>query len=118
MKDNLDELCEVLYERRPKAADYLGGSDAQILKDATTEILTLRKENEELKKENDREEKHQKMIAVAEEYLLKLKNELPSTPEEIETLKIELDILMEPFSDDPAYVALLRLERAKAFGAF
>jgi len=42
-RDALDQLSEALYDREVKASDYLGGSDAKILKDATEMIVELRK---------------------------------------------------------------------------
>jgi len=41
-RDGLDQLSDALYGREAKPSDYLGGSDAQILKDAALEIQNLR----------------------------------------------------------------------------
>ena len=40
--DGTDQLCKILYGREARPADYLGGSDAQMLKDAVAEITKLR----------------------------------------------------------------------------
>ena len=50
-----------------------------------------------------------KMIAAAEDYYKLLETEVDG--EELERLKEKLDELMLPFSDDPAFVAQLKLER-------
>mgnify|MGYP001259955189 CR=1 FL=1 len=41
-RDGLDQLSDALYGREPKAAEYLGGADAKILRDAALEIQKLR----------------------------------------------------------------------------
>ena len=41
-RDGLDQLSDALYGREAKTSDYLGGSDAKILKDAAIEIQNLR----------------------------------------------------------------------------
>lgn len=46
--DALDRLCHTLYDRPPNPADYLGGSDAQVLTDARAEIERLRAEVNDL----------------------------------------------------------------------
>ena len=52
------------------------------------------------------------MMSTAEQYyaLLRSAKEIPA--EEIEKLRRHLDELSLPFSDDPAYQALLRSQRA------
>lgn len=40
--DALDSLCLTLYAREARACDYIGGSNAQVLRDATEEIKQLR----------------------------------------------------------------------------
>lgn len=41
-RDDLDRLCHELYGRPPRARDYLGGSNANVLADAADEIRRLR----------------------------------------------------------------------------
>jgi hypothetical protein len=60
--------------------------------------------------EADRYERHAKMMVVAKRYYTLLADgETP--PEELET---KLDILLEPFSDDPAFTAFCQMKRAAA----
>jgi hypothetical protein len=54
--------------------------------------------------------RHEKMIEVATEYFTLLRKE-NSNPEELNDVLNKLNELSETFSDDPAFVALLRLER-------
>lgn len=56
-------------------------------------------------------ERYLDMVAVAEKYLKLVKDATPQSEAEAEALRVELDELTEPYSDDPAYTALLRLER-------
>ena len=44
MSDGTEELCRILYGRPAKATDWLGGSKAQMLHDAVTEIVRLREQ--------------------------------------------------------------------------
>ncbi len=59
-------------------------------------------------------ERYQKMMTVAEEYYRKLQQAKQASPAEIEHLKIELDELVAPFSNDVAYHTFLKLEREAA----
>ena len=61
-------------------------------------------------------ERYQQMMAAAETYFRLLRTATPQTQTELEGLKRELDALAEPFSDDPAYMALLRVERETWLG--
>lgn len=61
-------------------------------------------------------ERYQEMMRVAEEYFRLLRTTQPSSLEEKETLKRQLDELTIPFSDDPAYMALLKVERETILG--
>lgn len=61
-------------------------------------------------------ERYERMMKTAEEYFRLLRAANPDTEEELAKLKQALDELAEPFSDDPAYMALLRLERETALG--
>ena len=61
-------------------------------------------------------ERYLKMVEVAEQYYRLLRTACPSDEDELALLKTKLDELTEPFSDDPAYQALLRLERAVVLG--
>jgi predicted ATP-binding protein involved in virulence len=56
-------------------------------------------------------ERYLDMVAVAEKYLKLVKDATPQSEAEAEALRVKLDELTEPYSDDPAYTALLRLER-------
>ncbi|MEQ9669088.1 AAA family ATPase [Coleofasciculus sp. G2-EDA-02] len=61
-----------------------------------------------------RSERYQKMMEAAEEYYRVLQEAQEANPEKIEQLKTKLDKLIEPFSDDVAYHAFLRMERKAA----
>jgi len=52
------------------------------------------------------------MMRAAERYYSTLRKSQTKSGEELEQLKRELDKLMLPFSDDPAYQAFLRMQRA------
>lgn len=56
------------------------------------------------------------MTEAAQQYYTLLRAPKPSDPQTLAALKQELDKLMEPFSDDPAYQAFLRMERLAALG--
>ncbi len=56
------------------------------------------------------------MVKTAEEYLRRARSAAPTSNAAADALRTDLDKLIEPYSDDPAYVALLRLEREKALG--
>jgi predicted ATP-binding protein involved in virulence len=60
-----------------------------------------------------RSKRWQDMMKAAEEYY-RLLNEPYTTPEELAERKTMLDELIEPFSDNPAYVAFLKMEREAA----
>ena len=55
-------------------------------------------------------ERYRQMMGVAEEYF-RLVRAPTASPEDIEAVEDRLNILSEPFSDDPAFQALLKLER-------
>ena len=59
-----------------------------------------------------RSAKYNEMVEKAEEYYQLVKKEKENTPEAIK-IKKELDDIESRFSDDPAYVALLKAERGK-----
>jgi predicted ATP-binding protein involved in virulence len=61
-----------------------------------------------------RSDLYQRMMEVAQKYYKIIKEADGSTPEEIERLKAELDELIEPFSNNVAYHAFLKMERAAA----
>lgn len=61
-------------------------------------------------------ERYMQMIETAERYFRLLRRPRPGTEAELAELRSDLDRLAEPFSDDPAYVALLRVERETALG--
>lgn len=54
------------------------------------------------------------MMKAAEEYYRVLQEAQGANPEEIEKLKVKLDKLSMPYSDDPAYHAFLKMERIAA----
>jgi hypothetical protein len=59
-----------------------------------------------------RSERFLRMVEAAEKYYRALDAVPEATPEERGRLKQELDALSAPFSDDPAFVAFLNVERA------
>lgn len=61
-------------------------------------------------------QRYRDMIEAAENYFRLLKEGELVNGEQLTALKIRLDELSEPFSDDPAFQALLRLERTAALG--
>lgn len=63
-----------------------------------------------------RSKRHQDMLKAAEEYFTLLRNESPASDGELTLLKERLDILAEPFANDPAYQALLNIERLAVLG--
>jgi dsDNA-binding SOS-regulon protein len=63
-----------------------------------------------------RADRYQEMMEVAEKYYQMLENTSQTSPEEIERLKMELDDLIEPYSDDVAYYAFLKMKKLAAVG--
>ncbi|MBR8828694.1 MAG: AAA family ATPase [Gomphosphaeria aponina SAG 52.96 = DSM 107014] len=61
-----------------------------------------------------RSKRWQEMMAVAEEYYRVLQEAKNVHGDELEKLKIKLDELTLPFSNDPAYQAFLKMERQAA----
>ena len=66
----------------------------------------------EMNMDTVRSAKYNEMVEKAEEYYQLVKKEKENTPEAIK-IKKELDDIESQFSDDPAYVALLKAERGK-----
>ena len=66
----------------------------------------------EMNMDTVRSAKYNEMVEKAEEYYQLVKKEKENTPEAIK-IKKELDDIESRFSDDPAYVALLKEERGK-----
>jgi hypothetical protein len=64
----------------------------------------------------NRNDRHQQMMETAERYYQMLENANNTSPEELENLKIELDELIEPYSDDVAYHAFLKMKRLAKLG--
>lgn len=64
--------------------------------------------------EPQRSDRYQKMMEAAEEYYRVLQDAKGASPERIQELKIKLDRLVEPFSDNVAYHAFLKMEREAA----
>ena len=60
--------------------------------------------------------RYQRMMETAERYFRVLRSAQPSSSEEKEELKRKLDELSIPFSDDPTYMALLKVEREMVLG--
>lgn len=63
--------------------------------------------------EADRYQKYAEMIVVAEEYY-NLLAEGESAAALVAEIQPKLDILLEPFSDDPAFTAFCQMKRAAA----
>lgn len=59
-----------------------------------------------------RSERYQNMMEVAQKYYQVLQEVNGATSEEAERLKVQLDELIEPFSDNVAYHAFLQMKRA------
>ncbi len=57
------------------------------------------------------------MMNAAEDYYALLRKDRPGTDVELALLKLKLDELSAPFSDDPAFQALLKLERISVLGS-
>jgi predicted ATP-binding protein involved in virulence len=63
-----------------------------------------------------RNDRHQQMMETAERYYQMLENANNTSPEELKKLKTELDELIEPYSDDVAYHAFLKMKRLAKLG--
>lgn len=63
-----------------------------------------------------RSERYQNMMEVAQKYYQVLQEVNGATSEEAERLKVQLDELIEPFSDNVAYHAFLQMKRAAMLG--
>ena len=61
-----------------------------------------------------RSKRYEEMYAVAKEYYLLLEQGVKANQEEKEALKVQLDQLSAPFSDNVAYHAFLEMERIAA----
>ena len=59
-------------------------------------------------------ERYLAMMKAAEEYYQVLQEAKDASPERMEQLKVKLDELTIPYSDDPAYQAFLKMEREAA----
>ena len=59
-----------------------------------------------------RSRRYQEMMQAAEKYYRVLENAAQENDSEVQDLREQLDRLEEPFADNPAYVAFLRLQRA------
>lgn len=87
--------------------EYSEYSD-QSIEDITEEVMGV-----EMPQKSER---YKQMMEVAEQYFRILREEQASSPEEKEAIKQRLDELSIPFSDDPAYMALLKVERETYLG--
>lgn len=73
---------------------------------------------EEIAEENQgvegvaRSERFHEMLRAAEEYYRVTGEARAASSDQVELLKRRLDDLLEPYAEDPAYAALLRMERA------
>ena len=67
-------------------------------------------------RQTHRADRYQEMMEVAERYYQMLENDSQSSSEEIERLKMELDDLIEPYSNDVAYYAFLKMKKLAALG--
>lgn len=56
------------------------------------------------------------MMEVAKQYYQALEGADRKSSEELEALKEYLDVVSEPFSDDPAFIAFLNMKRASKLG--
>ncbi len=63
-----------------------------------------------------RSERYQQMMETAERYYRMLEDANNSSPEELAKLKAKLDELIEPYSNDVAYHAFLKMKRLAALG--
>ena len=61
-------------------------------------------------------QRFQKMVATAEEYYRLIESGSTEDDLEVKALRERLDELEEPFADNPAYVAFLRLQRTAKVG--
>ena len=61
-------------------------------------------------------QRFQKMVAVAEEYYRLIESGSTEGDLEVKALRERLDELEEPFADNPAYIAFLRLQRTAKIG--
>lgn len=61
-----------------------------------------------------RSARYWEMFRAAEEYYRQLEQATDAPPEKLDALKRKLDELLEPFSNDPAFAAFLKLQRAGA----
>lgn len=59
-----------------------------------------------------RSRRYREMMRVAEEYYKAIENTNGESGQDIDALREKLDELEEPFADNPAFVAFLRMERA------
>ena len=58
-----------------------------------------------------RSRRFREMIEVAEQYYEAIENGTGQDPDAVRDLRERLDRLEEPFADNPAYVAFLRMQR-------
>lgn len=89
-----------LRDLNSRQGEYVGQSPEDILEEVMGVELP------------QRSKRSQERIKVAEEYYALLKNGEGATTEKRASIKRMLDELMEPYADNEAYVAYLKLERA------
>ncbi len=96
-----DENELIDLNHTPHSGEYIGGS----IEDVAENIMGV-----ELPQISKRK---QEMIDVAQHYYEALEN--PNN-QDIEELKLKLDEMMEPFADNPAYIAFLKMQRLTRIG--
>jgi predicted ATP-binding protein involved in virulence len=96
-----DELIDLNVEDRPEA-EYQKSS----IEDIVEQVMGVDMPS--------RSQRYQKMIEVAEEYYKVLEDVETADTDQVEDIKLRLDELIEPFSDDAAYQAFLNMERTAA----
>ncbi len=93
----LDEWCPQLVNAIDLAITQANEAHAAAIDDA---------------EESDRYKRHAKMTVVAKEYYSLLEKGESAEPATLAELSDKLDILLEPFSDDPAFTAFCQMKRA------
>ena len=58
--------------------------------------------------------RYQEMMKAAQDYYRVLDQAAEADPEEVQRLKLRLDELLEPYSDDAAFTAYLKIKREVA----
>ena len=80
------------------------GLSQQSIEDVAEDIMGVRVPQ--------RSRRYQEMMRAADEYYRAIENTNGGSSQDIDALREKLDELEEPFADNPAFVAFLRMERA------